>query len=307
MNKVDVISMLHKPAYVRFSLCFLVSLMLQQPVALAQEINFSGDWSAIFHEDGAERAGGGPVIGDFTGLPLNEAAVMRSRSWNASIISVVPEFNCRQHGADYSMRGLAHMRVERVIDPRSQEVIAFKTRMGFHNMVRTIWLDGREHPSADAPHTWQGFSTATFENGMMVVNTTHLKESYTRRNGIPASSERTFTEYWYLHENILTVVTVVDDPVFYTEPLLRSQNWVLNPALRITMNNCEYVIEVPVTDENQLVPHYLPGENPYLQEVAETYHLPVEGIQGGAETMYPEFRLQLGEPLGDRFCFWACE
>jgi len=56
------------------------------------------------------------------------------------------------------------------------------------------------------------------------------------------------------------------------------------------------------------VPHYLPGQNPFLTETAEIYHLPYEGMQGGAETMYPEFREQLGQPLGDnRFCTLDCE
>jgi hypothetical protein len=281
--------------------------LLLSSFVTGQEINFAGDWSAIFHEDEPERLPGPPLV-EWAGLPLNEAGKMRGLTWDPNRISVVTELQCREHGGDYSMRGLAHMRIERVIDERNQQAIAFKTRMNFHNQERTIWLDGRAHPPADAPHTWAGFSTAHFENGMMVVNTTHQKQSYTRRNGIPASADRAFTEYWYIHENILTVVTVVDDPVFYTEPLGRSQNWVLNPGLRITSNNCEYVLETPIGDDGQLVPHYLPGENPFVTETAEIYHLPIEGLQGGAETMYPEFREQLGQPLGDsRFCTLDCE
>ena len=38
------------------------------------------------------------------------------------------------------------------------------------------------------------------------------------------------------------------------------------------------------------VPHYLPGQNPYLAEWAEWYGIPVEAARGGAETMYPEYR-----------------
>ena len=273
----------------------------------AQEINFSGDWSPLYHEDGPDRIPGAP-LGDYAGLPLNEAGRQRGQTWDPNIISVVPELQCRQHGADYAIRGLAHMRVEREIEPRAQQVRALHTRMNFANMTRTIWLDGREHPPADAPHTWGGFSTAHFENGMMVVYTTHLKESYHRRNGIPSSSERTYTEYWYIHENILTVVSVADDPVFLTEPLVRSQNWVYNPAMRITPSGCEYVVETPIGDDGQIVPHYLPGQNAFLTENAELYHIPLEGMQGGAETLYPEFRDQLGPPIGDRLiCTLDCE
>ena len=288
------------------SLALLVGIT-GSTLATAQEINFSGDWSPLFHEEFPDRIPG-PPLADYAGLPLNEAGILRANSWDPNRISVVPEFQCREHGADYAMRGLSHMRVERVIDERTQQAVAFKTRMNFANMERTIWLDGRDRPSVNAAHTWDGFSTAHFENGMMVVYTTHLKQSYHRRNGVESSSERTFVEYWYIHENILTVVTVVDDPVFFTEPLFRSQNWVVNPAMRITANNCEYVIETPIGDDGQIVPHYLPGENKFLAENADFYHLPLEGQQGGAETMYPEFREQFGEPVGDtRICFLDCE
>ena len=47
----------------------------------------------------------------------------------------------------------------------------------------------------------------------MNVYTTHLKENYIRRNGIPASDKRTFTEHWVRHGNYLTVQTVITDPV----------------------------------------------------------------------------------------------
>jgi hypothetical protein len=37
------------------------------------------------------------------------------------------------------------------------------------------------------------------------------------------------------------------------------------------------------------VPHYLPGQNPYLTEFAAQHGLPVEPTRGGAQTMYPEY------------------
>jgi len=46
------------------------------------------------------------------------------------------------------------------------------------------------------------------------------------------------------------------------------------------------------------VPHYLPGENPFLKEHAAKLHIPVEAALGGAETMYPEYRLKLKNAAG---------
>ncbi len=276
--------------------------LLASSLSVAQPIDFSGEWRPIFHEDGPERLPG-PGFGDFSGIPINEQGLMRGRSYDPNRISMVTEYICRQHGGDYAMRGLADLRILRDIDPRTQQTVAFKTRMGFHNMERTIWLDGREHPHEDAPHTFQGFSTGVWNGNVLVITTTHLKQSYLRRNGLPASSERTATEYWMLHGGqYLTVMTVIDDPVFLTEPLVRTQDFQLDPSRRGGFNNCEYTTEVPINPDN-LVPHYLPGENPFVEEFAEIYHLPQSGVNGGAESVDPEFREVMGEPVGDnRFC-----
>ncbi len=270
-------------------------------LSFAQEVDFSGEWRPLFHEDAPER-GPGPHFGDFTGMPINAEARMRGESYQPDRISVVTEYICRPHGADYSMRGLSYMRIQRMTDSRSQEVVAFTTRMGWNNMERTIWLDGREHPPEGTAHTFQGFSTGVWDGNILTITTTHLKESYHRRNGIPSSSERTFTEHWMLHDNYLTVVTVIDDHVFFTEHLVRTQDWVYDPSFRIDFFNCDYSEELPI-NPNNLVPNYLPGENTFLTEFAENYRLPMRGVSGGAETMYPEFRDNMGPLIGDaEFC-----
>jgi len=45
------------------------------------------------------------------------------------------------------------------------------------------------------------------------------------------------------------------------------------------------------------VPHYLPGDNPYVGEMTKRYGIPVDALMGGAETMYPEYR----DKLKDKF------
>jgi hypothetical protein len=139
---------------------------------------------------------------------------------------------------------------------------------------------------------------------MLTVTTTHLKENYLRRNGVPRSAKATFTEHWMLHGNYLTITHVVYDPVILTEPLVRSQSWFLDPGQRAGLFPCEYLPEVPA--EAGSVPHYLPGANPWLKEFAEWYALPFEATRGGAETLYPEYRAKMGayKPRDkcERFC-----
>ena len=208
------------------------------------QVDFTGQWAPLYHEDTIERIPG-PELGDYTGLPLSEAGRMRADSWDADRISVVQEYQCRPHSSDYSLRGLAPLRIWADYDPATQRIVAFHTHIGAYENKRTIYLDGRPHPSEYAPHTFQGFSTGVWEGNMLTVTTTHLKENYLRRNGVPRSSKATFTEHWVLHGNYLTITHVVYDPVILVEPLVRSQSWFLDPGQRAGLFPCEYLPEVP--------------------------------------------------------------
>ena len=139
---------------------------------------------------------------------------------------------------------------------------------------------------------------------MLTITTTHLKENYLRRNGVPRSDKATFTEHWTKHGDWLTVITVIDDPAFLTEPLVRSDNWYLDPGQSIGVFGCETAAEVPAPEGT--VPNWLPGANPNLKEFANWYGLPYAATRGGAETLYPEYRAKLGgykpPPECTRYC-----
>jgi hypothetical protein len=271
----------------------LAALFLAMSAAPAfAQVDFSGAWASLYHEDLPERLPG-PELGDYMGLPVNDAARLRGDSYDADRISVVPEYQCRPHGGDYQMRGLSNMRVDPVLDPVTQQLVAWHTRMGFQEMERTIWMDGRAHPPEWAPHTWQGFSTGKWEGDILTVYTTHIKQEWIRRNGIPNSDRSTMIEHFIRHGNILTHMVQWTDPVNLTEPLLRSEEFVLQER---TAGNwlwpCEYVDEVADRPRGE-VPHYLPGKSPYAGDFAWRYGVPLEAAAGGAETMYPEYRDKL--------------
>jgi hypothetical protein len=268
-------------------------VVLSLSMAAFGQADFSGNWAPLYHEDYPERIPG-PEVGDYMGIPINDAARLRADSYDADRISVVTEYQCRPHGADYSMRGLANMRVDNIIDPDTQRLVGIHTRMNFQEMERNIWLDGRPHPPELAPHTFQGFSTGTWDYNMFNTYTTHLKESYLRRNGLPRSDKATFTEHWMRHGNYLTVTTVITDPAFLTEPLVRSQTWVLDPGQQMGKDICEYVSEIPKAPD--VVPNHLPDANPFLHEVADWYGLSYEATRGGAQTLYPEYRTKMSKP-----------
>jgi glyoxylase-like metal-dependent hydrolase (beta-lactamase superfamily II) len=149
--------------------------------------------------------------------------------------------------------------------------------------------------SADAPHTWAGFSTGVWEGEMLTVFTTHFKVGWIQRNGVAHSDQATMTEHFMRHGDVLTVVTIVDDPIYLEEPFIRSTNWVLNPTQELSRSQIDVVDEIAGQPKGY-VPHYLPGSSGAqlkLSEFASKHRLPPEAARGGAETTYPEYQMTL--------------
>jgi len=247
--------------------------------------DFSGEYAPQFHEDQPERLGG-PDIGEYLGIPLNEGARLAADTWDASKLTL-PEHQCKPHPSDYSPRGPANLRIWRDIDAASQQLIAFHTHISWQAPERTIWMDGRPHPPEYAAHTWQGFSTGRFEGDSLTITTTHLKIGWIRRNGIPRSDLATVTEYWNRHDTILTWMVWIDDPINLTEPFVRTSDFVENKRQVIAPYPCNPAVEIdrPVGT----VPSHVMGGNTFLHEFSGKFDIPYDATRGGAETMYPEF------------------
>ena len=267
----------------------------QQQQAPQAGFDLTGEWGMRQHEDQPER-GPGPELGDYLGLPINEAGRRKADSWDASILTL-PEHQCKPHPSTYALRGPQNLRIWKDVDPQTQRVIAISTHGSWMSPVRTIWLDGRPHPPDYAAHTFMGFSTGTWEGDVLVVTTTHIKQGWIRRNGIAHSDQATMIEHYIRHGNFLTVVTMVTDPAYFTEPFYRSSNWEWAPNQNIGPYPCgPQQIIVEVERPQGTVPHNLPGTNTaFLQEFADKHKLPFEATRGGAETTYPEYQLKLKE------------
>jgi len=279
----------------RLSIVAIAIAIASAPVVIAQgpgprsPMDLSGEWAPLFHEDQPERIPG-PDIGDYLGLPINEAARLHADAWDASLLTL-PEHQCKPHPADYSPRGPANLRIWRDFDHDTQTLVAIRTHISWQQPERTIWMDGRPHPPDYAAHTWQGFSTGTFDGDMLTVTTTHLKMGWIRRNGIPRSDRAVLTEHFVRHGNYLTLISVINDPVYLTEPFVRTTNWVLDPHQLIAPYPCQAVVEIE--RPQGIVPNHLPGSNAFLGEFAAKFNLPFEPTRGGAETMYPEYMMKL--------------
>ena len=278
-----------------FAVLVVVCTFATSAPAFAQ-VDFTGEWAPRFYEDQPERVAG-PELGDYLGLPITDAARMRADTWNAAI-QTLPEWQCRPHSADYIWRGPSNLHIWKEVDPVTREITAFHAEW-LRSIDNIYYLDGRPHPSANAAHTWGGFATAKWEGNMLTVTVTHLKEGYVRRNGVPRSDLATVTEHWIRHGKWLTVVTTVNDPVYLTEPFIRSTDYELDEHQLVPPYPCDVVEEVD--RPKGVVPTFLPGSNRSLQDFAAAHNLPFAATRGGAETMYPEYRKKLAAmPKSDK-------
>jgi hypothetical protein len=249
------------------------------------QVDFSGIWAPIMHEDSIERAAG-PDIGDYLGLPINDAERQRAETWDASLLTL-PEHQCKPHPSTYGFRGVGNLRIWNDVDPDSGQVVTVHTHIQWMEQKREIFMDGRPRPPEFAAHTWQGFSTGRWEGPVLVVETDHLKAGWIRRNGVALSDRARMTERFIRHGDLLTHVYIIEDPVYLSEPLVKTNGFRLTNQVAIAPYPCKEVVEVP-HDPGE-VPHYLPGQNPYTTEFATKQKLPVEATRGGANTALPEF------------------
>jgi hypothetical protein len=103
------------------------------------------------------------------------------------------------------------------------------------------------------------------------------------RDGPPPEANHTWGGF-------LTWINIVHDPVYLSEPLIRSSEYRLSVNSQVPAHPCTSVYEGL---EKGNVPHYLPGENPFLKNLRVRYGLAPAAPTGGVPTLYPEYQKNL--------------
>jgi len=287
----------------------IFSVLLCVPSAFAQA-DLVGDWEHPLPGEDAMDKGGGPATGDFLGLPLNDAGLFRAEAFSESSLTI-PEHQCAPHPAPYQYWGPNEVRltISKEFDPVTRRLVAIHMD-GTYGLDRVVWMDGRPRPTAEAMHTFTGFSTGHYEGDNLVVETTHMKLTWIKRNGAPLSDRARMIEYFIRHDNYFTYVEIIDDPVYLSQPFIRSSEWVSVPRPPLILGRfgnqgdervfykCFPAEEL--SNDRYRVPHFLPGTNQLMKEFSELNQVPMWGLRAGAETLYPEFidQLKQGHPGG---------
>jgi Family of unknown function (DUF6152) len=115
----------------------------------------------------------------------------------------------RLFGAPYNME---------IVDAGTHYVLLYVE----HNSVRRVWMDGRRAP-AETPATSLGFSVGRWEDGALVIETTHLSPGWLDGSGLPMKGDGTrVVERYEIAPDGLSMdrIMTIYDP-YYTQPLVR--------------------------------------------------------------------------------------
>ncbi len=249
--------------------------------------DFSGSYRWLNHQDSSLFTASGDIA-DWGGIPLNDAARLYALSWPASR-QTVKQQQCMGYVPPYTWMSPGNHRIWEERDPFTQRLITIHYWGQIAQVDRTIYMDGRPHPPAYAPHTFAGFSTGKFDGNILTIDTTHIKRGWIRANGVPQSDAATVTEHLIRHGDTITVFAVINDPVYLSEPASKTsllvRQAIAPDAWLYACDDSEQILG----RKNDYVPSHLFGQNPFYREYAEKNNVPLLGAFGGRETMSPDF------------------
>jgi glyoxylase-like metal-dependent hydrolase (beta-lactamase superfamily II) len=252
---------------------------------MVNSIDFSGTWRPNQLVVDSQTAAGD--LADYGGIPLNDAARLYALSWPASR-QTVKQHQCMGYVTPYFWYAPGNYRIWEERDPFTQRLTAWRFYGQIAQGDRTVYMDGRPRPPDYALHTFAGFSTGEYQGNVLTVTTTHLKRGWIKANGVPQSDAATVVEHYVRHGDVVTVLAVIDDPVYLSEPLSKAAMLVRQAkepdGWLYACDDSEQILG----RKNDNVPSHLFGQNPYVREYAEKRKVPLLAALGGTETMYPE-------------------
>jgi hypothetical protein len=155
----------------------------------------------------------GPVpelpIGDFGGLKVTERARNEVRNFNPAR-QRSPAEACIPPSMTYVMQAPFPMEIH-----VASELIVIKQE--YYDQVRIIFMDGRKHPAADAPHSKTGHSIGHWEGEDLVVDTTHIASGTMLNNGFNHSEGIHVVERFRVSPDgsTLWVTQLYEDPAVF--------------------------------------------------------------------------------------------
>jgi len=227
-----------------------LALLLAPVAAMAQSApDFSGFWgpdmsgapddaellkqlppnTVVIHDSGV------PEFGrmEFGGLKLKPDALAKAEAWNPEDEMTISRV-CQVPSIVYSVQGPFPFEVH-----QTPELIVF--RYEYFDQVRLIFMDGRDHPGPDAPHSKMGHSIGRWEGDELVIDTTHILPSTITNNGLDHGPNIHMTERYRLSEDGTKLIALqwFSDPEVLENNGARYIAWNKRPGQSVYPYDCD--------------------------------------------------------------------
>src|ERR1044071_8032409 len=137
---------MHSATRARVVVFFILAVIILAGVPAFAQLDLTGVWNPrVADEDNPERLAG-PSLVEYLGIPANDQGRQWGLAYKSSRLSL-PEHQCQVHVVEYIHRGPMQARICEVRDEVDHHLIAIKEYINTYEQDRTIWMDGRPHPS----------------------------------------------------------------------------------------------------------------------------------------------------------------
>jgi hypothetical protein len=173
------------------------------------------------------------AAGEFDGLKLTPAAIEEVRNYDFAA-EFKRENTCNAPTAAFFMQAPFPFELY-----QSDALIVFK--MEYFDLYRVVFLDGRSHPPATAPHSRSGHSIGRWEGNTLVVDTTHMTPGTFMNNGFNHSEDLHMVERFRLSPdgNALWLTQVYDDPRVFEGLAARYMAFTRRPGEYVYPYDCD--------------------------------------------------------------------
>ncbi|HEX4023354.1 MAG TPA: hypothetical protein VHX52_01420 [Steroidobacteraceae bacterium] len=262
--------------------------------AVQAQIDLTGNWMVESTQD-MRKDLNGPFPDNFVGIPVNQQGRDAGAAYSGDERQELYR-ECEPWSAHYIVTGPWGGRFTATRD-RDGHVLAWNlSSPAYDRLPMTIWMDGQAQPPPQALHTYAGFTTGEWQGDTLLTLTTHLKDSFIERNGLPASNQETLRLFITRHGDELMAMGIISDPVYLEAPWVVAKTFTLNDrgSADEPILHCPPAEVVAGLSDGYHSATELPGDIPGMKQyMPKHYNIPLDAAMGGAQTMYPDFRKKL--------------
>ncbi|MBN8817196.1 MAG: hypothetical protein J0I80_00580 [Sphingomonas sp.] len=183
--------------------------------------------------------------GDYGALKLKPEALAKAKTWKPEDEMTLTRV-CASPSTVYAMQGPFPFEIY-----QTPQLIVFKYE--YFDQVRLIFMDGRAHPPADAPHSKTGHSVGHWEGDELVIDTTHFVPATITNNGLDHSDKIHMIERYKLSADGKSLIAIqwFEDPEVLDNRGARFIRWDKKPGQYVFPYDCDpsLAVEYQKTEE----------------------------------------------------------